>query len=311
MLTTGADGSFQWSAMHSPVSLHLPALDDPMAQAVARAVQADLETTEQALSRFRPTAELALLNGRVGTWTDVSQRLYLALASALRAYRLTDGLFDPRVLERLEEYGYVGAPRNADTLTQPQGGWLQRDPRGRRLRILAPMDLGGIGKGLGVRWGSAIARRVSGNFLLNAGGDLLASGAGPDGRGWQVGVEDPRRPADLIAALHLPYGAAVCTSSIARRRWQHGGETVHHLIDPRTGRPGGQGLLAVTVVGRDPAWTEVWSKALFLQGPDGVAQASSRHAALWVLQDGELGMSAAMKPFVFWRAAGQRPHLAP
>lgn len=311
MLTTGADGSFQWSAMHSPVSLHLPALDDPMAQAVARAVQADLETTEQALSRFRPTAELALLNGRVGTWTDVSQRLYLALASALRAYRLTDGLFDPRVLERLEEYGYVGAPRNADTLTQPQGGWLQRDPRGRRLRILAPMDLGGIGKGLGVRWGAAIARQVSGNFLLNAGGDLLASGSGPEGRGWQVGVEDPRRPADLIAALNLPHGAAVCTSSIARRRWQHGQETVHHLIDPGTGRPGGLGLLAVTAIGQDPAWTEIWSKTLFLHGAEGIARASSGHAALWVLEDGQLGMSAAIKPFVFWRAPGHRPRPAP
>ena len=44
------------------------------------------------------------------------------------------------------------------------------------------------------------------------------------------------------------------------------GRAVHHLVDPRTGEPGGDGLLAVTVAGPDPAWAEVWSKTLFLEG---------------------------------------------
>lgn len=310
MLTTGPDGSYQWTAMHSPVSLHLPEVGQPMALAVARAVQADLEATEQALSRFRPSAELALLNGRVGDWTLTSPRLYLALTTALQAYRRTGGLFDPRILDRLEYYGYLGAPRGGETPPHRRDIWLERRPRDRSVRILAAVDLGGVGKGLGVRWGAGIARRVSTNFLLNAGGDLLAAGPGPEGRGWQVGIEDPHRPDDMIAALHLPDGGAVCTSSIAKHHWQHGGEAVHHLIDPRTGRPGGKGLLAVTVVGTDPAWTEVWSKALFLQGADAVA-ASRERAAVWVTEDGEFGMSEAAKPLVFWRAKGASSPAAP
>jgi thiamine biosynthesis lipoprotein len=305
LVTRESDGSYRWTAMHSPVSLHLPAVDDALALAIARATEQDFEVSEQAMSRFRPTADLARLNERVGLWTAVPPRLYDALAIAVRAHRRTRGLFDPRILERLEEYGYLGAPRGAASADSPGQGWLERRPRRREVRVSAPLDLGGIGKGLGVRWGARIARRVTGNFLLNAGGDLLASGSGPEGRGWQVGIEDPSRPQDMIAALHLPRGGAVCTSSVARHRWQHDGQTVHHLIDPRTGRPGGQGLLAVTVVGRDPAWTEVWSKTLFLYGIEGIQAACGSLAAVWVTEDGRLGTSPAARPFVFWRARGE------
>lgn len=293
--------------MHSPISLHLPGLDPSVALAIARAVEADFEASEQAMSRFRPTAELVYLNGHLGEWTEVSPKLYTALATSLRACRRTGGLFDPRILRQLEAYGYAGASSGGSAVAQKAGTtWLERQPRLRRVRTMTALDLGGIGKGLGVRWGAAIARHVSGNFLLNAGGDLVALGCGPEGHGWQVGVEDPRNPKDMIAALHLPSGGAVCTSSVARRRWQHDGHTVHHLIDPRTGRPGGQGLLSVTVIGQEPAWSEIWSKALFLQGGDAIAEASRNLAALWVTDDGQVRHSDPAAPFVFWRARRRR-----
>jgi len=296
--------------MHSPVHLHLPEVAASLALAAARAVEADFAASEQALSRFRPTAELARLNACVGTWCAASPRLYVALAASFRAFRRTRGLFDPRVLGRLEALGYAGAPHE-DAPREATDDWLQREPRARRVRLAAPLDLGGIGKGLGVRWGARIIRRLSRNFLLNAGGDLLACGTGPEGRGWQVGVEDPRDPAQLIAALHLPTGGAVCTSSVARNRWQHDGTTVHHLIDPRTGQPGGEGLLAVTVIGEDPAWTEVWSKALFLCGLQDIAQAAGPRPVLWVSETGRLGMTDAARPLVFWRAAGSARSMDP
>ena len=63
---------------------------------------------------------------------------------------------------------------------------------------------------------------------------------------------------------------------------------LHHLIDPRTGEPGGDGLAAVTVAGPDPAWAEVWSKALFVEGARSIAAAARSRglAAWWVGGDG-------------------------
>lgn len=295
--------------MASPISLSLPGLPQPVSLAVAKAVQEDLEVTEQALSRFRPSAELVALNARLGQWTHVSPRLYAALAASDRAHRRTAGLFDPRVLARLEDYGYVGAPR-AERVSPANGRlWLERRPRQRSVRIQLPVDLGGIGKGLGVRWAARIARRPNGNFLLNAGGDLFAAGPGPEGNGWQIGIEDPLQSGALIAALQLSSGGAVCTSSIARLRWQHQGESVHHLIDPRTGRPGGAGLLAVSVIAEDPAWAEVWSKTLFLHGAQDIACAAGDKAALWVTEKGAIGATPQAERLIFWRgpSAAQSP----
>jgi len=99
---------------------------------------------------------------------------------------------------------------------------------------------------------------------------------------------------------------ACATSSIRVRRWRSNGRDVHHLIDPRTGAPGGTGLAAVTVVDQDPALAEVWSKSLFLAGADGIEALADHRglAALWVTEEGSLGLSAAMHPFVIWRYDG-------
>ncbi|MDH4159384.1 MAG: FAD:protein FMN transferase, partial [Actinomycetota bacterium] len=92
-------------------------------------------------------------------------------------------------------------------------------------------------------------------------------------------------------------------SSIRLRRWRAGGKSVHHLIDPRTGEAAQTGLLAVTVLGPDPAWAEVWSKSLFLAGRGAMRHLADEKglAALWVDEDGFVGTSRAMKPRVLWR----------
>jgi thiamine biosynthesis lipoprotein len=166
-----------------------------------------------------------------------------------------------------------------------------------------PIDLGGIGKGLAVRWAGEQLRHAGDSVMVDAGGDCLFTGAGPDGSGWRVGVEDPRGGSEPVAVLVLADNACA-TSSVRVRNWRSGGRTVHHLIDPRTGESGGDGLLSVSVIHDDPAWAEVWSKTFFLAGATGVAAAAAHHgaAALWVHTDGRLGISDAALPFVLWTA---------
>jgi FAD:protein FMN transferase len=126
----------------------------------------------------------------------------------------------------------------------------------------------------------------------------------PDGGRWRIGVEDPRDPGRTIAVLSM-YDGAVATSSVRVRSWHVAGRVVHHLIDPSTGLPGGEGLLAVTVVDSDPAAAEVWSKVLFLVGIRGV-RASAEHyglAALWVDESGALGWSKAAENLLAWTVA--------
>ncbi len=139
--------------------------------------------------------------------------------------------------------------------------------------------------------------------LLEAGGDLVVRGAAPQPGPWLVGVEMPGTD-DEIAVL-LVDGGAVCTSSIAVHAWTAAdGRAVHHLVDPRTGEPGGDGLLSVTVAGPDPAWAEVWSKTLFLAGAGGIGPRarSLGLAAWWIHDDGRLEMTPAARPRTAWLA---------
>jgi thiamine biosynthesis lipoprotein len=178
------------------------------------------------------------------------------------------------------------------------------------------VDLGGIGKGLALRWAShatapVLARLLDdgGGFLIDAGHDIVCRGDGPaDGGGWLVDVEDPTGRLESLAVIRLPRDGAVATSSIRRRRWTSpDGRPAHHLIDPQTGEPGGSGLLAVTVAGPDPAWAEVWSKTLFLAGADGIGAAARREglSAWWVTGDGILEMTPAARPGTLWLASEQ------
>jgi len=281
------------------------------------AVEAVFAALDTAMSRFREDSELTGLCRRSPEPTaGVSRMLVRALVAADRATRITGGRFDPRVVESLERIGYLGVPQGRDPGSLPiRRGSADRVVvrEGRRGAIALPeaVDLGGIGKGLALRWSADMLDRVlagvmnsGGGYLLDAGGDVVGNGTAGSAEPWLVGIEDPsggERPAAVIRGAGR---WAVATSSTGRLRWERDGRMVHHLIDPRTGEPGGDGLLAVTVAGADPAWAEVWSKALFLEGVRGVADAARRRglAAWWATEDGRFEMTAAARARTIWVA---------
>jgi thiamine biosynthesis lipoprotein len=265
---------------------------------------------EGALSRFRDESDLTHLNRTAGSGTVVltGEHLYRAISAADRARRVTDGRFDARVLVDLERLGDPGAPLPPGPVAAaPGSAGLVRRPRERVLGLDRPYDLGGIGKGLALRWAwrrLAPLRAVASGVLLEAGGDLVAGGTPVGEPAWSVGIEDPRGGDEPLGVIAVRDGA-VCTSSVARRVWHApDGRPVHHLIDPRSGEPGGDGLLSVTVAGPDPAWAEVWSKALFLAGSRAIGDLARARglAAWWVELNGTLRMTPAARPRTAWLA---------
>jgi thiamine biosynthesis lipoprotein len=307
-----ADTVTSFPSMACTVNVRLGA-GTPWPDRVARRVAAVFGEVEAQCTRFNPASPLMRANGAGDAWYPVPTRCYAAIREAARAYRATGGRFDPRVLRALHAIGYDrtlafasgsvvvdgGAPlAGVDTPWEP--GFDAARPA---VRIGAvPIDLGGIGKGLALRWAVERIRDECSAFLLEAGGDCYLAGDGPSGDGWQVAVEDPRGYATPVAVLSLR-DTACATSSTRIRRWVSGGRPVHHLIDPRTGAPGGAGLLSVTVLGADPAMSEVWSKVLFLSGRDAIAEATAARSlvAMWVTDGGTVEMTPQMASLVIWQ----------
>lgn len=296
---------FRAMASSIEVQVHLPA---PSAESLFQQVEAEFAASEQGLSRFRETSELTQLNQHLGQFVPVSKRLYEAVSLAYRAYRITHGVFDPRVIRILEELGYRGASlpsmggEKGSEVSRRTEPWLSRQPRQYALRLTDPIDLGGIGKGLTVRRASQMARQSAKSFLVNGGGDLFVYGSGPVDGQWSLGVENPFEINSLALTLQVDGGHALCTSSTKNRRWQHGTQQVHHLIHPFTGAPGGEGLTAVTVLGRDPMWSEIFTKFLFLMGSRHIGRTAQalNLAAWWIYSDGSLALTQQAAPAMTW-----------
>jgi thiamine biosynthesis lipoprotein len=117
------------------------------------------------------------------------------------------------------------------------------------------LDLGGIAKG----WTADRILKTLATFgpaLVNAGGDIAASGAA-----WPVGLET------ATGTLTLELGdGGLATSGRDRRRWTQDGRRRHHLIDPATAAPADGDLLTVTAAAGSASEAEVLATSLFLAG---------------------------------------------
>ena len=149
------------------------------------------------------------------------------------------------------------------------------------------LDFGGFLKGRTVDRAAARAPAIA---LVDAGGDMVVRGAGPDGSGWLVDIEDPADARCTLATLRVS-DRAIATSAANRRRWRAGSRTLHHLIDPRTGAPSTSDLAQVTVLAATAERADVYAKAAFLLGAAGgraLVAARPDLAAVFVHDDGTL-----------------------
>ena len=253
----------QWSALGTYVQL-VVAGPDRLDAARAESERL-LAAVDRACSRFRPDSDLVRANHAAGAWVPVHPLLVAALTAALVAADETDGLVDPTLGRALETLGYdrdfadlprpAGPPdpsgqaaaRRADPADPAHvpaavrpGAWREVgvDPAGRvRVPDGVVLDLGAVGKAFAADLvAGSVARTVGADCVISIGGDV-AVGATPESPGhpWQVAVAEG--PADRPAQLVVLDRGGIGTSTTTHRRWQHDGATVHHLLDPRTGRP--------------------------------------------------------------------------
>ncbi|HEX3513405.1 MAG TPA: FAD:protein FMN transferase [Trebonia sp.] len=252
-----------WSALGMLVQL---VVTPPGRLGAARELlEADLLALDLACSRFRRDSELVAVGnvarGASGPVTvSVSPLLAEAVAVSLRAAQLTDGDVDPTVGGALADLGY---DRDFAELTQPGQqseaagnvagrvsvlvipGWraLRVDLDRQRLTVPAGvlLDLGATVKGWAAdRAAARIAQELGCGVLVSLGGDTAVAGEPPDG-GWRIRVQDrtalPGAGADGPSQVVTIRDGGLATSSTAARRWRRGGDVLHHILDPRTGRP--------------------------------------------------------------------------
>ncbi|PRY40602.1 FAD:protein FMN transferase [Umezawaea tangerina] len=208
-----------------------------------RLLRAVLDDVDLACSRFRADSELSRLHTTTGRAVPVGPVLAEALAVALRAARLTDGLVDPTVGAAVRAIGYdrdFASIVDGPLVPRAVPGWHRVLLDAERGEVVLPrgveLDLGATAKALAAdRAARAISSMLDCGALVSLGGDVAVEGEVPPG-GWRVALADDHRTAVAAPqAVVAVRRGGLATSSTTQRTWQRAGRAQHHIVDPRTG----------------------------------------------------------------------------
>ena len=169
--------------------------------------------------------------------------------------------------------GRGAAPGTVGVRTIP--GWrsVSVDVAAGKLTVPADvkLDLGATVKGWAADCSAAkIADRLGCGVLVSLGGDTAVAGPPPTEAGWPIRVQDTTLPLEdtpdgptQVVSIRV---GGLATSSTAARRWHHGGDVLHHILDPRTGLPAAPVWRTVSVAAATCADANTAATAAIIRG---------------------------------------------
>ncbi len=261
--------------MGTRIAIELWAQDRRQGEAAIDAVLAEMRRVDAAMSTYKPTSEISLVNQRAAKEpVKIDRELFDLLVKAKQYSRDTDGAFDIT-------YASVGYLYDFRNRTRPDQQSIERsldaidyrhlllDPENRTIRFAREgvrIDLGGIGKGHAVDRSIAVLQgRGIARAMVNAGGDSRIIGD-RFGQPWVVGIRHPDRKNEVIARIPLE-DAAFSTSGDYERYFDENGVRYHHIIDPNTGKSASK-IRSATIIGPTATRTDGLSKTAFVLGPE-------------------------------------------
>ena len=227
---------------------------------------------EKIFSRFDEKSELSFLNNNLEKFNEASEELQEISRLALKYNLETKGLFDPRIIENLENVGYKQDFQKKNFTANLEkvkniSGKLEEDLKIEREKVFfgRRMDFSGIAKGyITDKIADFLENCGWQNFLVDSGGDIFASGLGENGEKWKIALENISEEKMSLEVSD----EAIATSGITRRKWKVGEQKFHHLIDPKNSEKFVFDLQSVTVISENTTEADVLAKVLFLMGKE-------------------------------------------
>lgn len=257
---------------------------------------------DQQMSIWKPDSDLNRLNSAPEhQWVPAPKELVTVLAAALRVSEQSGGAFDIAVGDLVEAWGFGCSEKSA---TQPVLGTLPLharpsasaglvvDRQRNQVRKRGPLhlNLNGIAKGFGVdELARCLERFGITCYLVGIDGEMRAGGLKPDAQPWKVAIEKPCRGVREVMGVMELSEAAIATSGDYRHWIDVKGQSYAHTMNPATGAPARNSLVAVTVVANSCMLADAWATALLVLGEtEGPRLAQERGMdALFVLRDAD------------------------
>ena len=139
------------------------------------------------------------------------------------------------------------------------------------------IELGAIAKGyIADRLKDYLISRNVKSAIINLGGNVLCIGEKTDNSAFKIGIQKPFADrSETIAVMDIK-DKSVVSSGIYERCFEQNGTLYHHLLNPETGYPYDNGLIAVTIISDKSVDGDALSTICFALGlEDGMKLAES------------------------------------
>jgi thiamine biosynthesis lipoprotein len=232
----------------------------------------EITRIEGMLSLYKPSSEVANLNGRASSEAvPVSAELFQLLQRAIELSRETNGAFDLSIAPLVRCWGFMsgsGQPPTEEAIAEAraQVGYNFIELHARAARFTKPgmmLDFGAFGKGYAIDRAIEILRDGGVSAALLHGGTSTVYGFGEP---WKIAVED--ETPKILSVVELR-DEALSVSAVWGKSFASQGRTFGHILDARTGRPSERAQLSAVVLGT-AADSDALSTALLVEGPQGL-----------------------------------------
>lgn len=240
-----------------------------------------------------------------GKKVEIGKLVYNLLKDEENYYKMSDGRFNSGVFIISSLYGFPEGP-----FAVPDRASLNEAKKiliSSRIKIFEEsgryyaqgdglkIDLGAFAKGAIVDDAARYLQNIGvRNFIVNAGGDLYASG---DKRGvqWRLGIADPEKRLDYMATVSLKDKALATSGTYERFFITKDGRRISHIFNGKSGEPA-DGYKSLSVIADDAKTADALSTVYFFMDEMEIARECAKNNTP-VLTIGENG---EMKSFCKW-----------
>ena len=129
------------------------------------------------------------------------------------------------------------------------------------------IELGAIAKGyIADRLKDYLVSQNVKSAIINLGGNVLCIGEKPDNSAFKIGIQKPFADRSETIAVMDIRDKSVVSSGIYERCFEQDGTLYHHLLNPKTGYPYDNGLIAVTIISDQSVDGDALSTTCFALG---------------------------------------------
>ncbi len=252
------------------MEVQLRGVDEDVANKAIDESFAEFKLLDTLFSTYLKGNEMWRINNSNSDTIVINEEVFSVLKKCDELWRETGGAFDPAVGKLID---IVGFEKDKPSLPSPEQIKTALEKVGwKKIKLEEPnilikpshvkISLNACIPGYAAdKVSQILLRKGIKNFLVNAGGEIIAKGSG-----WQIGIQHPRKQNELLHSIIID-GISVSTSGDYQQYFNKNEKRYTHIFNPITGLPA-DGCEAVTIIAENGFTSDALSTGIFVLGPD-------------------------------------------